>query len=117
MDLRGASKPKLPARSHSSLESAQPRFFPKGARVIARTNTSWCKCGEIGLIVGLEMTARTESPEYWVIFEDGGFSLWPHHLLEETLAVTTYIDAAARDAITASEESVQNLRITGSFRF
>jgi hypothetical protein len=69
------------------------------------------------LIVGLERTTREESPEYWVIFEDGGFSLWPHHLLEETLAVTTYIDPTARDAVIASEESIQKLRINGSFRF
>ncbi len=117
MNLRGASKPELPDGSQSSIKSAQRRVFPKGARVIARSNTSWCKCGEIGLIVGLERTPNTAGPEYWVIFEDGGFSLWPHHLLEETLAVTTYIDPSARDVVLSSEESIQKLRIGGSFRF
>lgn len=116
MDLRGASKPP-PIRKTASNGLDRVACFSKGARVIARTNTSWCKCGEIGLIVGIELEPRNQKPGYWVLFQDGGYSMWSHDILSETLAITNYIDPAARDNMLVTEDALQQMRINGSFRF
>lgn len=91
--------------------------YSQGSRVISRTNTSWCKCGEIGLIVGIEFVSRTLVPEYWILFQDGGYALWPHSLVEETMAVSSYIEPNANTNLLTDESDIQALRMSGTFRF
>jgi len=91
--------------------------YSQGSRVISRANTSWCKCGETGLIVGIEFVATTQAPEYWILFQDGGYALWPHSLVEETIAVSSYIDRRAKNNLLTDEADLQALRIAGAFRF
>jgi len=91
--------------------------LPKGTRVISRINTSWCECGEIGLVIHIEAFHQKTAPEYWILFEHGGLALWPLSVVRESFAISTYIDPTAQAFPFTTAQALRVALATGLFRF